>query len=324
MLRGGITCFNDMYFYPESSARAALESGLRAAIGIICIEFPTRYASDAEDYLRKGLAARDEFRGEPLLSFTFAPHAPYTVADASFRRLMTYSEELDLPVHVHLHETAEEIQTSIVEHGQRPLARLDALGLVGPRLVGVHAVHLDALEIQALAAKGASVAHCPSSNLKLASGIAPVAAMLDAGVNVGLGTDGAASNNRLDLFSEMRTAALLAKAASGRADALPAARALSCATLNGARALGLDARIGSIVAGKEADLCAVDFSGPEMLPCYDPISHLVYVAGREQVSDVWVRGVPRLRQRRLLDMGQTDLHRNILLWQNDLALETKS
>jgi 5-methylthioadenosine/S-adenosylhomocysteine deaminase len=237
---------------------------------------------------------------------------------------MTYSEELDLPVHVHLHETAEEIQTSIVEHGQRPLARLDALGLVGPRLVGVHAVHLDALEIQALAAKGASVAHCPSSNLKLASGIAPVAAMLDAGVNVGLGTDGAASNNRLDLFSEMRTAALLAKAASGRADALPAARALSCATLNGARALGLDARIGSIVAGKEADLCAVDFSGPEMLPCYDPISHLVYVAGREQVSDVWVRGVPRLRQRRLLDMGQTDLHRNILLWQNDLALETKS
>ena len=347
MLRGGITCVNDMYFFPEASVEATLDWGLRAAIGIICIEFPTSYASDPEDYLAKGLAARDRFRGESLVSFTFAPHAPYTVSDASFRRIVTFAEELDLPIHLHVHETREEVDTAVREHGTRPLARLDALGVVGPRLVAVHSVHLEAGEIDLLAAKGASVAHCPSSNLKLASGIAPVAQMLARGLNVGLGTDGAASNNRLDLFTEMRTAALLAKAAGERADAMPAAEALSAATLNGARALGLDGVIGSIRPGKAADLCAVDLSGPAMQPCYDPISHLVYVAGRDQVSHVWVAGSLKLRDGNLtagnltagnltagnLTAGNLTagslaaaaaLDNNIGLWQNKLRLETKT
>jgi len=324
MLRGGITCFNDMYFFPEASARAALECGLRAAIGIICVEFPTQYASDPQDYLAKGLATRDAFRGEPLLSFAMAPHAPYSVSDASFSRVVTMAEELDLPIHIHLHETRDEIEASLAEHGVRPIARMEALGVLGPRLVAAHAVHLHEREIAALARHGASVAHCPTSNLKLASGFAPAAALADAGVNLGLGTDGAASNNRLDLFSEMRSAALLAKASTGRADALPAAYALAAATLNGARALGLDDLIGSIQPGKAADLCAVDFSGPEMLPCYDPISHLVYVAGREQVSHVWVQGTLRIDNKNWTGLSVPDLDKRIALWQNKLTSETKT
>jgi 5-methylthioadenosine/S-adenosylhomocysteine deaminase len=324
MLRGGITCFNDMYFFPEAGARAALECGLRAAIGIICLEFPSPYASDPEDYLAKGLAARDAFRGERLVSFTIAPHAPYTVSDASFARLLTMAEELDLPIHLHLHETRDEIHAGMAEHGMRPLERLEALGVVGPRLIAAHAIHVTEREIATLARHGASVAHCPNSNLKLASGFAPVAQLLQAGVNVGLGTDGAASNNRLDLFSEMRSAALLAKACSGRADALPAREALAAATLNGARALGLDAVTGSIRPGKLADLCAVEFQGPEMLPCYDPISHLVYVAGREQVSHVWVDGVLRVADKNWTGVGKLDLDRRVALWQNNIADETKT
>ena len=324
MLRGGITCFNDMYFFPEACAEAALESGIRATIGLICLEFPTRYAADAETYLTRGLAARDALRGEPLISFAMAPHAPYSVSDATFGRVVTLAEELDLPIHLHLHETADELEAGIAAHGMRPLARLESLGVLGPRLIAAHAIHLEAPEIAALARNGASVAHCPSSNLKLASGFAPVERLLEAGVNVGLGTDGAASNNRLDLFSEMRLAALLAKAVSGRADALPAARALAAATLNGARALGLEALIGSIIPGKAADLCAVDFSALEMLPCYDPISHLVYVAGREQVSHVWVGGMLRLDDKNLAQIGRADLDKRIALWQNKLTSETKA
>src|SRR5712692_2903077 len=279
MLRGGVTCFNEMYFFPEAAARAALAAGIRAALGIIALEFPTPYAADADDYIAKGLAVRDAFKEEPLLSFCMAPHAPYTVSDRTFSRVLTIAEELDLPIHVHLHETRHEIEESLARFKARPMERLRALGLPGPRLIAVHAVHVTGPEIEMLARFGASVAHCPSSNLKLASGLAPVAAMLAHGINVGLGTDGAASNNRLDLFQEMRTAALLAKAVGEDAEAMPAHQALAAATLHGARALGLDASIGSLTPGKFADLCAVAFDGPELLPCYDPVSHLVYSAG---------------------------------------------
>lgn len=319
MLLGGVTCFNEMYFFPEQAARATLAAGMRAAIGIITIEMPTAYASDADDYLSKGLAARDHFAQHPLLSFCMAPHAPYTVADRSFGRVLMLADELDLPIHIHLHETLEEIDQSITQHGVRPLERLYKLGLVGPRLVAVHSVHMEEAELDLLAGAGAGVAHCPSSNLKLASGIAPVGRMLERGINVGIGTDGAASNNSLDLFREMRTAALLAKVGAGNAETMPAARALRAATLNGAAALGLADRIGSIVPGKAADLCAVAFDAPGMLPCYDPISHLVYAAGRENVSHVWVGGALRVEERRL--SGQESLHLDKIaqLWQNKLA-----
>ncbi len=290
MLRGGVTCFNDMYFFPRATARAALAARMRAAVGLIVIEFPSPYAADAQDYLNKGLALRDELRNEPLLSYCFAPHAPYTVSDKSLRQVATYAGELDLPVHMHIHETRDEIEQSLKSHGLRPLARLGELGLLGPGLIAVHAIHLERSEIDLLAQHGCHVAHCPSSNLKLASGLAQVCTLLAKGVNVGLGTDGAASNNRLDMFSEMRLAALLAKGVSNDATALPAWQTLELATQRPARALGLDDRIGTLQPGKCADITAVRLAGVELAPCYDPLSHLVYAAGREHVSHVWVNG----------------------------------
>ena len=329
MLRAGVTCFNDMYFFPEATARAARAAGMRAAIGLIVMDFPTTYASDPEDYLAKGLAMRDAMRNsssdDSLLSFCMAPHAPYTVGNRSFERIVTLAEELELPIHVHLHETAEEIATSLQQHGLRPLARMQSLGVLGPRLIAVHAVHLTPQEIELLARHGASVAHCPSSNLKLASGFAPVAALLEAGVNLGLGTDGAASNNRLDLLSEMRTASLLAKAVANRAEAMPAHVALHAATLAGARALGLESEIGSIETGKAADLIAIDLSQdgvqPALRPLYQPASQLVYAAGREHVSHVWVAGRALLQAGRLLPAAFGDLNSRVDLWQNRLVAE---
>ncbi|MEO8164935.1 MAG: TRZ/ATZ family hydrolase [Betaproteobacteria bacterium] len=302
MLLGGVTCFSDMYFFPEMAGRAALEAGMRAALGIVVIEFPTAYASDAQDYLRKGLATRDEVKQEALLSFCMAPHAPYTVSDRTFEHILTLSEQLQIPIHTHLHETRDEITESLSRYGMRPIARLEKLGLLGANFIAVHAVHLDASEIALLAQLGCSVAHCPSSNLKLASGIAPVTKMLEAGINVGVGTDGAASNNRLDMFSEMRLAALLGKAESENAESLPAKDALRMATLNAARALGLEKTIGSIETGKSADLCAIRLDSIELAPCYDPISHLVYCAGRDQVSDVWIAGRRLVQSGKLLHM----------------------
>jgi 5-methylthioadenosine/S-adenosylhomocysteine deaminase len=319
LLRGGVTCMNDMYFFPEMSARAAVEAGMRAAIGMIVIEFPTAYATDAQDYLAKGLAMRDEFRHEARLSYCMAPHAPYTVSDATFERVVTLAEQLEVPIHLHVHETADEIRDHIAQHGTRPIQRLQALGLVGPGLISVHSVHLNDSEIALYATHGCHVAHCPSSNLKLASGFAPVAAMLDAGINIGLGTDGAASNNSLDLFEEMRLAALVAKGASGRADALPARTALRMATLGGARALGLDGRIGSIETGKLADLVAVNLASLELSPCYDPVSHLVYAAGRSDVTHVWVAGELLVDDRRFTRLDEADVIARAQRWRSILA-----
>jgi len=316
MLRGGVTCMNDMYFFPEATASAVLATGMRASLGMIAIEFPTAYAANADEYLAQGLDLRDRLRHEANLLFCLAPHAPYTVSDATFEKIARYAEELDLPVHVHVHETEGEIAGEVEKHGVRPLARLDRLGLVGPHLIAVHAVHLNADEIALLARSGASVAHCPASNLKLASGLAPAAALEAAGVNLGIGTDGAASNNRLDMFAEMRLAALLAKGASGNAGALPAHKALQAATLNGARALGQDVRIGSLVPGKLADLIAVDLGTSDLQPVYDPVSHLVYTAGRRDVTDVWVGGKVVVKSQQVLGVDKQELDSAVLVWQN--------
>ena len=316
MIRGGITCFNDMYFFPDASLEAALAAGMRSAQGMIVIEFPSAYASDAADYLRRGLEVRDRYRDEALASFCLAPHAPYTVSNESLKKVSTLSAELDVPVHIHVHETRGEIERSLAEHGVRPLERLARLGLVGPNLVAVHAVHLSDPEIGVLAQNGSSVVHCPSSNLKLASGFAPVQALLGKGVNVALGTDGAASNNRLDMFQEMRTAALLAKAVGDDAVAMPAHAALRAATLGGAKALGLEKITGSIEPGKAADLVALDFSAPELQPCYDVLSHLVYVAGRENVTHVWVGGRLLMHEREFDNPALQRLEGRSRLWQN--------
>ncbi|HET7402406.1 MAG TPA: TRZ/ATZ family hydrolase [Usitatibacter sp.] len=318
LLRGGTTCVNDMYFFPEATARAALRAGIRAALGIIAIEFPSAYATDAADYLQKGLATRDAYLGESLLSFTLAPHAPYTVGDEMLRRMGVLAEELDIPIHTHAHETPGEIAESVSRYGVRPLERLRRLGVLGPHLIAVHSVHLEEPEIDVMAREGVCVAHCPSSNLKLASGIAPVAQMRARGVRVGIGTDGAASNNRLDMMTEMRTAALLAKAQSGDASAVGAFEALEMATLEGARALGLEREIGSIEPGKRADLAAVELSSLDTLPSYHPMSDLVYSAGREHVTHVWVDGEPRLEERRLVGLDTEDLRDRARWWQEKL------
>jgi 5-methylthioadenosine/S-adenosylhomocysteine deaminase len=324
MLRGGITCFNDMYFFPEASLEAARAAGMRVSLGLIVFEFPTPYASDAADYLRKGLALRDRVSDDPLVSFCLAPHAPYTVSDASFRQVAMLAAELDLPVHVHLHETEDEIRRSLSEHGVRPIERLRRLGVLGPGLIAVHAVHLEKQEIDLLGSHAASIAHCPSSNLKLASGFAPIEALRRAGANVCLGTDGAASNNRLDMFQEMRTAALLAKAVARDAEALPAHAALRAATLAGAQAIGIDDIAGSISPGKAADLVAVAMRAPELAPCYDPVSHLVYAAGREHVTHVWVNGEPRVVEGNLQPPAFSDLEKRSQLWQNALKSHADS
>ena len=312
MLRAGITCCNDSYFYPGETAQGLRSLGMRAVVGILTIDFPSRYASDADDYLRQGLAARDAFKDDPLVGFTLAPHAPYTVTDDTLERIATLAEELDLPVHIHVHETADEVAESVRALGCRPLARLDRLGLVSERLIAVHMTQLLAPEMELLAQRGASVVHCPASNLKLASGVAPLAELLHAGVCVALGTDGAASNNRLDILAEARLAALLAKGISADATAVPAWQALECATLNGARALGLDDRIGTIEPGKEADLAALDLSAIENQPCYDVISQLLYSCGRENVTHVWVAGRIVLDDRVLGGADQPTLGDDVL------------
>jgi len=298
MLAGGITCFSDMYYYPDVVGEVVVETGIRVVLGMIALDFPTAWAADAEEYLRKGLEVHDRFRSEPRVTLTFAPHAPYSVGDATLTRVRRLADELELPIHMHLHETAAEVAAAVSATGRRPLARLDALGLVTPALIGVHATQLDSSEIELLATAAASIVHCPRSNLKLASGLCPVGALQKAGVNVALGTDGAASNNRLDIWAELETAALLAKQVSGDATALPAAQALGMATINGARALNLGDEIGSLVPGKAADVICVDLSGLEHQPVLDPISQLVYAASRHDVTDVWVAGEHLFAQRK--------------------------
>ena len=319
MLRGGITCFNDMYFFPDVTGRVTAAAGMRAVVGLIMVDFPSAWASGPDEYVHRGLEVHDQFRGNSLITTAFAPHAPYSVSNAPLEKIRTLSDELDIPVHMHVHETREEVKQGLGQFGNRPLERLDALGLVTPALMAVHMTQLEDDELQRVAESGANVVHCPESNLKLASGFCPVARLLEAGVNVALGTDGAASNNDLNLFSEMRTAALLAKGLANDASALPAAQALRMATLNGAIALGIDDQTGSIEPGKAADLTAVDLGDPETQPVYHPVSQLVYATGRDKVSDVWVAGKQLLRNKALTTMDTEEILSCTREWRNRIA-----
>jgi 5-methylthioadenosine/S-adenosylhomocysteine deaminase len=318
MLRGGVTCCNDMYFHPEVAGHAYEAAGMRAVLALPVLDFPTPYASDADDYLRRGLAARDALKHSPRLAFMLAPHAPYTVGDASFAKIVTYARQLDLPIQTHLQETRAELDDAIAKSGESELARLDRLGATGPNFLAIHAVHLAQGDREILARHGCSVVHCPTSNMKLASGIAPVADLMSRGVNVALGTDGAASNNRLDVFGEMRLASLLAKVAGGDASALPAATVLRMATLGGAQALSLGHAIGSLEPGKQADVVAVDLGEIDDAPVYDPVSHLVHVCSRERVTDVWVAGERVVRARQPVKVDLASLAARARLWQQKL------
>ena len=319
MLRGGITCFNDMYFFPEVTARVSAAAGMRAVIGLIVIDFPSAWAGDADDYLHKGLAVHDQYRNQALIKTAFAPHAPYSVSDAPLERIRILADEMDIPIHMHVHETRDEIQRGLQQSGRRPLARLQELGLVSPSLAAVHMTQLEEDELDAFARSGAHVVHCPESNLKLASGFCPVNQLVEAGVNVAIGTDGAASNNDLDMFSEVRTAALLAKGVARDASAMPAATALRMATLNGAIALGLADETGSLEPGKAADITAVDLGQVETQPVYHPISQLVYATGRDKVTDVWVAGKQVVHGSELTTLDRQEILRRAREWRDRIC-----
>ncbi len=319
MLRSGVTCFNDMYFYPEVTGRIAAAAGMRAVVGLIILDFPSAWASGPEEYLHRGLEVHDLFRNSSLITTAFAPHAPYSVSDRPLERIRTLADELMIPIHMHVHETSDEVNQGMKQYGKRPLERLFELGLVSPSLIAVHMTQLADEELKRFSDSGASVVHCPESNLKLASGFCPVIKLLDAGVNVALGTDGAASNNDLDMFSEMRTAALLAKGVVQNASVLPASSALRMATLSGAQALGIADITGSLEAGKAADIVAVNLGGVDTQPVYHPISQLVYATGRENVTDVWVVGKQLLRERALTTLDTKEILSRTMAWRDKIA-----
>src|SRR5690606_6197159 len=319
MLRGGTTCCNENYFFPDMQAATYQRHGFRARVGLPVIDFPTAWARSDDEYFDRAGEVHDQWRDDPLVATAFAPHAPYTVSDANFERIRMLSDQLDIPVHLHLHETAQEVEQSQDKHGQRAIARMDRLGLVNDRLIAVHMTQLTDAEIALCAQRGVSVVHCPESNLKLASGFCRAADIARAGVNLAIGTDGGASDNDVDMFGETRTAALLAKAVAQDAAALDAATALRAATLGGAKALGFAHLVGSIEPGKQADLVLVDMARIETQPLHHVLSQLVYATGRQQVTDAWIAGRARLRDRTLVDMDEAALLANAREWRARIA-----
>ena len=319
MIRGGTTACNENYFFPDVQAQVYKRHGFRAVVGLPVIDFPTAWAKSDDEYFDKARQVHDQWLNDPIISTAFAPHAPYTVSDASFERIALYAEQLDIPVHCHVHETQVEVDDAIAKTGMRPIARLDRLGILSDRLIAVHMTALTQDEIELCAARDVSVVHCPESNLKLASGFCPVARLQAAGVNVAIGTDGAASNNDLDMFGELRSAALLAKAVAQDATALDSAAALRAATLGSARAMRIDDRVGSIEVGKRADLITVDLDAIETQPVHHVLSILAYSVGRQQVSDVWIEGKAKLKNRTLVDMDTDALVANAKIWRSRIA-----
>ncbi len=314
MLRSGTTCFNDMYFFPEQTALAVEQAGIRAMLGLILINFPSTYAQNEDEYLNKGLQLHDKLRHHSLIKTSFAPHAPYTVSDDALKKISVLADELDIAIQIHLHETAFEVTEAIKLHGSRPINRLEKLGLLTPRMLASHMTQLTPEDITLAADTGINIIHCPESNLKLASGYCPVQQLIDNNINVALGTDGAASNNDLDMLGEMQTAALIAKAVAQDAQAVTAEQILRIATINGAKALGLDDKIGSIEIGKSADLVTIDLDTIETQPLYNPVSQIVYSSCREQIKHVWVNGTHLLKERELTTLDLPELLQSAKQW----------
>ena len=319
MIKTGTTCFADMYFFADTVAEQVQRSGMRSQIGFTVFDFPTAGGKDPDDYIHKGLQLRDIYKGDGLIKIACAPHAPYTVGDETMRRIATYANELDMPVHIHCHETAQEVADSLKLYGCRPLQRLDDLGVLLPQTQLVHMTQIDDSDIRLIQDNNCHVVHCPESNLKLASGFCPVGKLIDAGINVAIGTDGAASNNDLDLFGELKTAALLAKAVADDASVLDAHAALRMATISGAKALGWDDQIGSLEAGKSADMIAVEISSLSQKPLYNPASQLVYSNAGSQVTHSWVAGKALLRERSLVTLDEDNLIRRADAWRNQIS-----
>jgi len=321
MLTSGTTCFADMYLFPESAAAAASRMHVRACIGLPVVDAPSAWAGSGDEYITKGLALHDEYRDDPLITTAFAPHAPYTVGDATLVRVRRAADELEMPVAMHLHESAREIADALAAGGERPLQRLDRLGLANPLLCAIHMTQLDETDIELAARRSIHVVHCPQSNLKLASGVSPIATLMARGINVALATDGPASNNDFDMLEEMRTATLLAKGSTGDPGVIDAHRALRMATLNGAQALGLAEATGSLEPGKWADLCCIDLGSAHTQPVYDPAGAVVYAAGRSEVEDVWVAGRALVSEGRLLRNDIPEILERARNWARRIANE---
>lgn len=318
MLRTGTTTFSDMYFFPEVTAQAAHDTGMRAQICFPLMDMPTVWGSGPEEYLRKGAGLIEQWQRDDYIMPAIGPHAPYTVSDGPLGAAVELAQQTGAAIQLHLHETAFEVAEAVKASGQRPMARMADLGVLGANTQCVHMTQIDESDLAHLKMTGAHVVHCPESNLKLASGFCPVQKLLDHDINVTIGTDGAASNNDLDLFGELKTAAMVAKAVAGDAAALSAHKALEMATLSGARALGRDQDIGSLVAGKLADLIAVDLSDPYLQPVYDPASHLVYSNHGRAVSHSWIHGVPQLQDGRLTRIDVPDLVLRVNEWRKQI------
>ena len=324
MLRGGTTFFNDLYFFPEVTAAAAVEAGMRACIGLPVIDVPTIWAANENEYIDKGLEVSASWQSEPLISTSIAPHAPYSVGDAALGRIAELSEKLDMRVHMHVLESNWEISESLQQHGKATLERLDDIGLLNERLLAVHMTQLNGTDLEALSETGVNVIHCPESNLKLGNGICPVARLLEHNVNLALGTDGAASNNNLNLLAESRSAALLAKGYSADPCVLDAFQTLEMLTINAARALGKEQQLGSVEAGKQADLCAIRLDSLQTTPMYDVVSHLIYAASSQQVSHVWVKGRMLLQDKQFLYLDTGDIMDRANYWAKRITSETRA
>jgi 5-methylthioadenosine/S-adenosylhomocysteine deaminase len=318
MITSGTTCFADMYFFPDEVAKTAISANMRVQLASPILDFPSIWAANADEYILKATQTHDQYRNSDLVSTAFGPHSLYTVSDEPLSKIGMLADELDIPIHVHMHETKNEIQDSMQSFGVSPLTRLKNLGLITPRLVSVHCTHLMDHEIELLSEQGANVVHCPNSNMKLASGICNVSKLIHHGINVALGTDGAASNNRLDMFGEMRAAALLAKVSTEDATSLPAHMALEMATIHGAMALGLEEKIGSLEPGKFADVVAVSLNEFNTLPINDPISHLIYGVNSSQVSHAWIGGKNVMCDGSLLTLEKTKIIESALSWQTKM------
>jgi 5-methylthioadenosine/S-adenosylhomocysteine deaminase len=318
MIKSGVTTFNDMYFFPDATAEAVKELGVRSNIGLVVLDFPTNYATDPEDYLLKGFEFRDKWRNEELITTSIAPHAPYSVSDEAFTLINTYSEELSINIHTHLHETQWEIEDSIEKYGITPVQRLNNLGIIGPSLMAVHCVHLNDQDMATLAKNKVSIVHNPSSNMKLGSGISDIAKMLKQNLNISLGTDSSASNNRIDIMEEMRLAALLIKGSTKSPESFSANEAIKMATINGAKALGLESIIGSIEKNKKADLVAIDLNSIENQPIYNPLTTLVYSSSRSDVSYVWIDGEIKLKDKKLVKIDEERIIQLAKKWQRKL------
>ena len=319
MLESGITCASDHYFFSEDVARGLTEAGLKCSVSGIVIGFPSAMAKTTDDYIRCAEALFEQFKSHNKVRVTVGPHAPYTVDDDALIKVRELAEKHNAYIHMHVDETASEIEGSMKQYGMRPIQRLHKLGLLSNRFISVHTVHPDAAEMALLLKTGASVVHCPCSNLKLASGFAPVAQMMSMGINVAMGTDGVASNDKVDLLGETRLAAMLGKAVCQDTTQMKVADMLYAATMGGAKALGWDDRIGSLEKGKDADLIAVDLGDIDALPVFDPASQLLYSAGREDITHVWVNGrlvVKKQQRDGLRPLSRENAQKITKTWQN--------